>query len=152
MSNSFGPIVHGPEVEELLAQADLPPTDPADIGRVQFFARWSQASLIGVIGVEAYGSVALLRSLAVATGRRGLGNGRQLVRQAEAWAAAQGVQQLYLLTTTATEFFIWLGYVILPRHQAPRVIRQTRQFDEVCPAAAVLLTRDLRVSRLPNER
>ena len=150
MSNSFGPVRHGPEVEQLLAQAGLPPTDPADIGNIQFFARWSQTSLIGVIGVEVYGSVGLLRSLTVASDSRGRGIGRQLVRQAEAWAVAEAVQQLYLLTTTAAEFFISLGYVILPRDRAPQVIRQTRQFREICPAAAVLLTRDLRAGSPPN--
>ena len=72
----------------------------------------------GIVGLERFGSVALLRSLAVAAELRGTGVGKALVAAAEEYAQTKNVQTLYLLTTTAADFFARLGYAPLPRSRS----------------------------------
>jgi len=61
--------------------------------------------LIGCVGLERYGQVALLRSLAVAPDRQQGGVGRQLTARLLEDARSEGVREVVLLTTTAADFF-----------------------------------------------
>ena len=96
-----------------------------------------------MVGLEIYGTVALLRSLAVAPDGQGRGLGAALLAHAERAARQRGITALYLLTTTAEAFFARRGYVRLPRQAAPPVLRQTAEFAALCPASAVCLTKAL---------
>ena len=96
-----------------------------------------------MIGLEPYGSVALLRSLAVAPAWQGRGLGSALLAHAEQAARQRGIAALYLLTTTAAAFFARRGYVRLPREAAPPVLQQTAEFAALCPASAVCMTKTL---------
>ena len=96
-----------------------------------------------MIGLEGYGAVALLRSLAVAPAWQGLGLGSALLAHAEQAARQRGVQALYLLTTTAEAFFARRGYVRLSREAAPPVLHRTAEFAALCPASAVGMTKAL---------
>ena len=89
-----------------------------------------------MVGLELYGEVALLRSLAVASSRRGTGVGSGLVAHAERHARDQGVQSLYLLTTTAEQFFLRRGYARIPRDEAPTAIKGTKEFSGICPVSS----------------
>ena len=99
--------------------------------------------LVGVVGVELYGSDGLLRSLAVAPAHRNSGLGATLVSNAETWAAEQGVEILYLLTTTAAQFFARRGYEAVPRSEAPDAIAATAQFSDICPASSTFMRKVL---------
>ena len=127
----------------LLESAHLPTEDltPAHCGN--FFYAGSAGEPTGLVGLELFGDVALLRSLVVAPGRRGMGDGVALLRHAEKQARAQGVRALYLLTTTAEPFFARHGYVRAPRESAPAAIRATREFAGICPASSAFMTRAL---------
>lgn len=130
------------ELEGLVDLCQLPSDDlynPA----LQFFGIKRAGKLIAVIGLESYESVALLRSLAVLPDYRGLGLARSLVSFMEAQAAQQGVQELYLLTTTASNFFRALAYQLTERSKAPDCIQQTAQLIGLCPASALLLRKQL---------
>jgi amino-acid N-acetyltransferase len=83
--------------------------------------------------------VGLLRSLAVAEAHRKGGCGRALVSHAESWAWRHGVKTLYLLTTTAANFFARTGYEAISRVQAPAPIAATTQFSSLCPSSATLM-------------
>jgi amino-acid N-acetyltransferase len=96
-----------------------------------------------VVGLELLGATALLRSLAVDAGARGEGSGTALVEAAEGHAIREGVETVYLLTTTAERFFERLGYVRVAREKAPPEIRRTREFSEMCSETAVLMMKDL---------
>jgi amino-acid N-acetyltransferase len=89
------------------------------------------------------GATALLRSLAVDAGARGAGSGTALVEAAEGHAIREGVERVYLLTTAADRFFERLGYVRVAREKAPPEIQRTREFSDMCPDTAVLMTKDL---------
>ena len=61
--------------------------------------------LVGCVGQERYGDVALLRSLAVSPELQGSGLGKALTARLLDEALSAGVSEVVLLTTTAKEFF-----------------------------------------------
>lgn len=97
----------------------------------------------GVVGVELYGTVALLRSLAVLPTHRSNGVGARLTQEIEAYARRQGARDLYLLTTTAAEYFRRQGYREVPRDELPKTIRETEQATRLCPSSATSMTKHL---------
>ena len=132
-----------PEVEALLTEAQLPVADLASSRSLNLFGMRDGGRLVGVVGIEVYGSTGLLRSLAVAPAHRNSGLGGSLVSNAEAWAAKQGVKTLYLLTTTAAPFFARRGYESVPRSEAPIAIAATAQFSDLCPASSTVMRKVL---------
>jgi amino-acid N-acetyltransferase len=97
----------------------------------------------GVVGLEIYDKVALLRSLAVSADSRRNGYGKALVAQAERYARSRGVTGIYLLTTTAAEFFERLGYKKTDRESAPDAIRRTEEFSALCPSSSAFMVKTL---------
>lgn len=136
-------ISHDAAVEALLVQAGLPVSDLARKSNLCLLGEYQDGRLLGVVGIEAYGTQGLLRSLAVDPASRGVGLGLSLVAAAEQWAAARGITALYLLTTTADQFFDRLGYESVARDQAPASIAATTEFRELCPASAVFMRKVL---------
>jgi amino-acid N-acetyltransferase len=49
---------------------------------------------------------------------------------------------LYLLTTTAREFFAGRGYRAIDRADAPERIRGTTEFSDLCPASATAMVKE----------
>jgi amino-acid N-acetyltransferase len=128
-----------PAVLRLLGEAKLPPPESFE----HFFGCGEQELPQGVVGLEIYGTDALLRSLAVDPVARGRGCARALVAQAEQYAQQRGVRRLYLLTTSAADFFARLGYKRLERDGAPAAIRTTSEFAALCPASSVFMVKEL---------
>jgi amino-acid N-acetyltransferase len=129
--------------ERLLARSRLPTADLTPALMQHFLACGPPEDLAGVVGLELYGPVALLRSLAVAASHRSTGLGKTLVAAAEAHAQSCGVQELCVLTTTAERFFERLGYERADRDAAPTVIRGTSEFTSLCPASAAFMRKRL---------
>jgi len=130
-------------VKQLLFESGLPISDITTQHLQHFFGCGSILGLEGVIGLELFGEAALLRSLAVASSRRGSGVGSALVAHAERHARDQGVQSLYLLTTTAEKFFLRRGYTRIPREAAPASIQGTKEFSGICPASSAFMVKQL---------
>ena len=132
------------QAQQLLVACALPIDDLQDpANRLRLFGYKHDGHLFGLVGLEMHGRDALLRSLAVVDAARGRGLGAMLVAHAEQYAAAQGAQSLYLLTTTAEAFFSQHGYCLTERATAPREIAATRQFAGLCPAAAAFMCKRL---------
>lgn len=93
------------EVLALLNEVKLPPEGVQEHFSEFFVARDEADELVGCVGQERYGNVALLRSLAVKPGQQGNGLGRELTLEMLADARARGVNEVVLLTTTAADFF-----------------------------------------------
>ena len=129
------------DVRRLVVAAGLPADDLADQDLGHFLAAGRPGAVTGVVGLELYGDVALLRSLVVDPSRRGTGEGKALVAAAEQHAAAEGVKTMFLLTTTAAPFFARLGYVDADRQAAPDAIRRTREFSSLCPSTASFMVK-----------
>lgn len=118
----------------------------SDVGTsegLRFFGCVQDGALVGAVGLERYGQVGLLRSLAVTPSRRGRGIGYALVACVEEEARSHGLRSLYLLTTTAGAFFARLGYQRADREDAPAPIRSTSQFVSLCPSSSHLMVKRL---------
>ena len=94
---------------------------------------------VGMIGLEKFGNVGLLRSLVVDEADRGAGLGARLVAELELRACSEHIDELWLLTIDADPFFARHGYVVADRDDAPNAIRSTAEFSDLCPGDAVLM-------------
>jgi amino-acid N-acetyltransferase len=151
-------------VETLLAENDLPSADVRSTPEAFYVADVATAAdvidvagvtdvahvddsecggHVGVGGVEVHGTDGLLRSVVVERSLRGHGFGRALCEALEREARAAGVDTLYLLTTTAREFFADRGFVEVDRTDAPAAIQATSQFTDRCPTTAACLRKSL---------
>lgn len=129
-------------VEQLLQSNDLPHQDVRDNPR-QFVVATAGGEFIGIGGVEIYGSNGLLRSVVVMESQRAQGYGTALTDALESYARTNGVDTLYLLTTTAAAFFRGCGYTETDRETVPEQIRETTQFSDLCPSSATCLRKRL---------
>ena len=127
----------------LLEAAQLPTADLTDGHLDHFFYLGSPVAPTGLVGCEIHGNDGLLRSLVVRPGSRGAGAGSALVRHVEAYALRQGVRAMYLLTTTAEDFFARRGYVPAGRDRVPASIRATSEFSGLCPASSAIMAKRL---------
>ena len=124
-----------------LRDAGLPVSD-LSADHLAFVAEFN-GRFSGVIGLETCGDVGLLRSLLVASESRRGGIGPALVTALEVSCIADGMNELWLLTIDAEQFFSRLGYEIRDRSQAPDVIRSTPEFSGLCPGDAHLMSKRL---------
>jgi N-acetylglutamate synthase and related acetyltransferases len=131
------------DVIGLLESASLPTSDLSDDDMRDFFYAGPSSAPIGMVGLQFYGSDALLRSLVVSAAHRAHGLGQRLVEHAERYARTRGIATIYLLTTTAERFFRSRGYVVTLRDSAPPAIRSTPEFASLCPASSAFLSKRL---------
>ncbi|MDS0474077.1 arsenic resistance N-acetyltransferase ArsN2 [Natrinema sp. 1APR25-10V2] len=130
-------------VEALLKANELPYRDVrAKPGC--FFVAVDGTEFIGVGGIERYESDGLLRSVVTKQSVRGRGYGSAVCDELEAHARKNGIATLYLLTTTAAEFFRQRGYEAIDREEAPSEIRETTEFTDLCPSSATCMKKSLR--------
>jgi N-acetylglutamate synthase-like GNAT family acetyltransferase len=125
-----------------LAGAALP-THDIDTAPTRFWRFRDARGDIGFAGLEMCGSDALLRSVVVVAEHRGRGHGRAIVAWMLDQAARLGVRQVFLLTTTAVDFFAAADFIRINRDSAPTAIRATREFTTLCPTAAVCMMKTL---------
>ena len=130
-------------IVDLLDAAGLPHDDLSDDLLSHFCVLRSQGAVRGVVGLEPIGRVALLRSLAVHPSTQEQGYGSALVQAAETQGRSQGVETLYLLTTTAASFFQKRGYDSISRDNVPPAIAQTNEFSQLCPDTATCMQKSL---------
>jgi len=123
---------------ELLHRVELP-----EEGVVDHFGNYlvvrDASRLVGLCGVEVCGDDGLLRSVAVDPDYRGEGIGGLLVAGAQGLARKLKLEGLYLLTTTAADFFRRHGFEDLPRDKAPEAVRQSWEFRAGCPSSSTLM-------------
>jgi len=127
-------------VEDLLKASDLP-IDGVRDNFSGFVVADDDGAITGAIGLEKYGSVALLRSAVVSPDHRGSGVGRKLVEQLLERAEEAGVDELYLLTTTAEKYFPRFGFTRTTRAAVPDAVKVSAEFRGACPDTAVVMTR-----------
>ena len=125
----------------LLELERLPTGDITEQSLEYFLVCRDGKGVIGAVGIELFGSSALLRSLVVSQNVRRDGLGGRLAAAAEALAKRLGAHSVYLLTTSAEQFFSSRGYRALPRIEAPSGIQGTTQFSHLCPSTAVLMVK-----------
>ncbi len=128
-------------IARLLAASALPTDDLEHQDLSLFIVEDSGDGLGAVGGLERCGSNALLRSVATAEALRGQGRARAMVAELEALAATHAIDELYLLTETAADFFAGLGYAVRDRATVPDAVRASRQFSSICPDSATVMAK-----------
>jgi amino-acid N-acetyltransferase len=127
-------------VENLLSANDLP-LDGVKENFSSFVVAEDKGEIAGAIGLEKFGSVALLRSAVVSPEHRGCGIGRRLVEQVLEQASDEGIEELFLLTTTAEQYFPRFGFSPTARSAVPTALKASAEFQGACPDTAVVMTR-----------
>ncbi|MFQ5638354.1 MAG: arsenic resistance N-acetyltransferase ArsN2 [bacterium] len=129
-------------ITRLLTACQLPYEDiGVHIGN--FILAKNDKELVGVVGLQVQGRVGLLRSLAVAPKFRHRGVGSALCGRILDFAVQQGVEEFYLLTTTADRFFARLGFAKVARKDLPQAIKNTEEFSSLCPETAVCMAKNI---------
>lgn len=126
------------DVEALLRQAKLP---LEGVGEVfdHFFVVENGGKVVAAGCVEPYRPFGLLRSAVVDPECRGLGIGARLVQHLLEDARRRGLSMVFLLTTTAPEYFWRFGFRPVERAAVPTAVQQSVEFRDVCPASAAVM-------------
>ncbi len=127
-------------VESLLSANNLP-LDGVKENFSSFVVAEDEGEIAGAIGLEKFGSVALLRSAVVSSDYRGSGVGRRLVERLLEGAERDGIEELFLLTTTAEKYFPRFGFARTTRSAVPAAMKASPEFQGACPDTAVVMTR-----------
>jgi amino-acid N-acetyltransferase len=129
-------------IRTLLESCSLPTSDLLS-SNPQFIVACEGAKIVAVGALQPFGSIALLRSVAVASDLRGTGLGRIIVQDLERIACAAGISRLVLLTESAKPFFQRLGYQVIERKEVPQQVQASEEFRSLCPASATCMARTL---------
>lgn len=129
--------------EAWLAEAGLPTEDLTTTHMDTFLIASTEGKPVGMIGLESFSNIGLLRSLIVDEQHRGNGLGAYLVAALEARATADGLSELWLLTIDADQFFARNGYETKQRVDVPITIQYSAEFSLLCPDDAVLMKKQL---------
>jgi amino-acid N-acetyltransferase len=127
-----------PQVLALLEKSGLPEAGLEDHVETLLVVRQA-GRVVGSAGLEMYGGVALLRSVATAPNLRGQGLGRNLTLAALDLAQENGVNKAYLLTETTEKFFRRFGFVPIERSVVPAAVKTSVEFTGACPDTAVAM-------------
>ncbi|WP_253074249.1 arsenic resistance N-acetyltransferase ArsN2 [Paraburkholderia sabiae] len=123
---------------------DLPTVGVAE-HLTNFVVAVEPSGTIACGGVEYYADFALMRSIVVAKGVRGVGLGKTIVAHLLAACRHRAVRSVVLLTTTAEHYFAGLGFAPAAREEVPLPLLASSQFRGVCPASATTMLRVLKV-------
>jgi amino-acid N-acetyltransferase len=129
-------------IRGLLEAAGLPTSDLVS-ARPEFVLVREGTTVVAAGALQRFGSAALLRSVVVAENARNRGLGRQVVRQLEQLAQGEKIEQLVLLTETASAFFRREGYRTIERSAAPLQVQESTEFRSLCPSSATCMSKTL---------
>jgi amino-acid N-acetyltransferase len=131
-----------PGVFDLLQRSGLPIDGLAQHLGTMLVARDADA-VVGSAALEVYPDGVLLRSVAVAPPVQRGGLGRQLTDAAIRLAQDLHAPAIYLLTTTAEEYFPKFGFQRISRADVPPAVQTSIEFTSVCPSSAIVMRKPL---------
>ncbi len=129
------------QVIAILRQQNLPTSD-IDEDKLLYLLMDGE-TVIGTAGLEIFDDCALLRSVSVIMEVQGKGYGSIINGEIEKYAKESGIDCLYLLTTTAKDFFEKQGYCVIKREESPAALQQTAEFTSLCPSSAVIMKKKI---------
>jgi amino-acid N-acetyltransferase len=131
------------ELEALLRAARLPLDGLDDAFPHGFVLARIGGDLVGAAGIERWAEHGLLRSVVVAPDRRRQRVGDAIVADRLAWARAQGLASVSLLTLDADGYFERLGFQRVGRDELPGALQQSTQLQIPRCSTAVAMIRRL---------
>jgi len=126
-------------IEILLEANDLPTIHLAPYIKQFMVVETDDNVLIGVIGLHTTGKKVLLSSFAVSVSRRKCGLGLMLVQHVLEQLQQEKYENVYLLTQTAKEYFIHLGFNLIARSEMPQELLLQSGLDMACPSSSICL-------------
>jgi amino-acid N-acetyltransferase len=135
-----------PDVLALLEQHHLPLDELDEHLQTMVVAR-DESRVVGAAALELYADGALLRSVAVEPRLQGRRLGHQLTEAALRLARQHGIDTVFLLTTTAGQFFPRLGFEHVSRAEVPASVLASVEFRSACPASAIVMRQRLTTSK-----
>lgn len=127
----------------LLRRASLP-TEGVDADTLRnFVIAENEGTPVGVVGLELYRGSALLRSAAVEESWRGSGVGKALIDRALEITQERGIHDVFLLTTTAEDYFPRFGFASISREAVPAAVQKSVEFQGACPETAVIMRKTI---------
>jgi amino-acid N-acetyltransferase len=130
------------ELLALMERARLPTDGLSSHLDAAFVAREGDR-VVGSVAIELYADGGLLRSVAVDAECRGTGLGARLTSAAIDDAQQRQLPALYLLTTTAENFFPRFGFERITRDEVPASVQESIEFRGACPASAIVMRKRL---------
>ena len=134
---------HYDAILHLLKETKLPISDLDEMKFQHFIVAEELNKVIGCVGLEIYGSDALLRSLSVKPSLHNKGLGSQLHDKIVEYARSIGIKNLHLLTTTAEKFFVKKGFVVKKRENVPVQILNTEEFMTICGPSSLYMHKSI---------
>jgi len=125
-------------IKDILKENKLPFQD-VGTNNINFFLAYEDADFIGIIGLEKFPEIALLRSMAVMKKFRGNGYGKKICAHLLEIAKQEGINEVFLLTCDAKDFFAKLGFKVIERKNVHEIIQSTTEFSSLCPVYAVCM-------------
>ncbi len=123
------------QIKSLLQTNDLPV-----VGVVQhwqnFLVADQQDCILGTLGVHYDGKKALLRSFVVNDSQRNSGIGKALLQRMLLEMQSRGIKDVFLLTETATNYFIREGFTEICRDEIPQILLKESGLDQECPCSS----------------
>ena len=131
------------EIAALLKEVGLL-TEGLVQGMPDLYVAEIDGAIIGCAALESDESFGLLRSVGILPAAQRGGIGRQLVDAIHARAGDLGLESVYLLTTTAEEYFPRFGYERVERTEIPKLVTNTAEFSTCSAAGAAILKKKIR--------
>ena len=126
-------------ISRLLQDAKLVALDADSQFGPQYVVAMRGDEVVGVAGVELHGDDGLLRSVCVSPDARSGGLGAALTANRIEWAQDRTVRALYLLTTTAANYWPRFGFQPIARNDAPPALTQSHEWSSACPAESTAM-------------
>jgi protein-tyrosine-phosphatase/N-acetylglutamate synthase-like GNAT family acetyltransferase len=128
-----------PAIEALVSESGLPRAVVVDHFPSGYVVARRGSAVVGVAALETHGDVALLRTVAMNPSERGKGTGLALVAERLTTAWRSQIDRVFLLTTTAPEFFRRFGFAEVDRALAPESLQESPEFTALCPSTATCM-------------
>ncbi len=128
-----------PAIAALVTASGLPAAVVAEHFPSAYVVARRGGNVAGVAALEIHADVALLRTVAMEPSERGQGTGLALVAERLATAWQNKIDRVFLLTTTAPEFFRRFGFAEVDRMLAPASLRASPEFAALCPSTATCM-------------
>lgn len=127
------------DARTLVARVGLPVDGLDEHFGTSYVVAVNNGRMVGIAGIEVHGPYGLLRSVSVLPDVQGTGLGADMVVERLERARESGLRAVYLLTTTAAEYFPRFGFRVVDRSDVPIDIRESREYSESCPESATVM-------------
>ena len=141
-TTSIGPASGGDldAIKRLLVGSLLPSRDVGESSQ-RFIVASEAGRLIGCAGLQVAGQDGLVRSMAVHWTRRNAGLGSRLHERLLFEALLAGVKRLWVVTTTAEDFFAGHGFRKVAAGDVPLELQASDEFTAFVPGGSTVMSR-----------